>query len=266
MPRSILLVSIGVTAILLTGGFEALQVQVSASETAYSELADQAYNEEENTVPTTATAGAGDEASTSPAHHQNEQPDTVGTERLERSADAEQEHAVEESSYPVEEREPEAPEDVRTEYGTELTAEEATEGLDADEVHQEHDAEDGGDYTEYAANPDDEDDFGEDLPEDVGGTVSELANDQHEALAGPYGEVSTGADDSEAAAVAAEGEPETVLEAIPVDSAYTSNDRLISPLTSARSPATDAPHGNPTKIAGGAEVTTGGTPLTFSRV
>ena len=113
---------------------------------------------------------------------------------------------------------------------------------------------------------DDEDDFGEDLPEDVGGTVSELANDQHEALADPYGEVSTGADDSEAAAVATEGEPETVLEATTIDSAYTSNDRLISPLTSARSPATDAPHGNPTKIAGGAELTTGGTQLTFSRV
>ncbi|KAI0340516.1 hypothetical protein BDW22DRAFT_1359907 [Trametopsis cervina] len=52
------------------------------------------------------------------------------------------------------------------EYGTELTEEEAAEGLDADEVHHSADAEEGGDYTEYAEDVPDDDDDPNELPVD----------------------------------------------------------------------------------------------------
>ncbi len=47
--------------------------------------------------------------------------------------------------------------------------------FDADEVHERATVEDGGDYTEHAEFPDDEDEFGEDLPEDVGGDTKDAA-------------------------------------------------------------------------------------------
>ncbi|KAF7796892.1 hypothetical protein EIP86_008077 [Pleurotus ostreatoroseus] len=67
--------------------------------------------------------------------------------------------------------------DAHEEYGTEVTAEEAAEGLDADEVHRYADAEDGGDYTDYAQNvADDEERYGEDLPAEEGGDASTEAH------------------------------------------------------------------------------------------
>lgn len=47
--------------------------------------------------------------------------------------------------------------------------------FDADEVHEHVAAEEGGDYTEHAEFPDDEDEFGEDLPEEVGGETKDAA-------------------------------------------------------------------------------------------
>lgn len=64
------------------------------------------------------------------------------------------------------------PADQHEEYGTALTEEEAAEGLDADEVHPAADAEEGGDYTDYAGTVDDDDErYGEELPEELGGGV-----------------------------------------------------------------------------------------------
>ncbi|PSS35518.1 hypothetical protein PHLCEN_2v1543 [Hermanssonia centrifuga] len=56
------------------------------------------------------------------------------------------------------------------EYGT--AAEEAVEGLDADEVHRYADAEDGGDYTDYAQNVADDEPSGDGLLEEIGGTAA----------------------------------------------------------------------------------------------
>lgn len=75
---------------------------------------------------------------------------------------------------------------VPAEYGTELTAEEASEALDADEVHREPDAKDGGDYTDYAGTEDDDEQSGEALPEDLSGSVSDLDASQHEILRNIY--------------------------------------------------------------------------------
>ncbi|KAI1787892.1 hypothetical protein LXA43DRAFT_675866 [Ganoderma leucocontextum] len=47
--------------------------------------------------------------------------------------------------------------------------------FDADEVHERATVEEGGDYTEHAEFPDDEDEFGEDLPEEVGGETKDAA-------------------------------------------------------------------------------------------
>lgn len=58
------------------------------------------------------------------------------------------------------------------EYGTARTAEEAVEGLDADEVHRYADAEDGGDYTDYAQNVADDEPSGDGLLEEIGGTAA----------------------------------------------------------------------------------------------
>ncbi|KAI0721604.1 hypothetical protein C8T65DRAFT_630539 [Cerioporus squamosus] len=52
--------------------------------------------------------------------------------------------------------------------------EESEETLDADEVH-EATTEEGGDYVEHAVFPDDEDEFGEDLPDDVRGETADQA-------------------------------------------------------------------------------------------
>ena len=49
------------------------------------------------------------------------------------------------------------PEGSHVEYGTEVPADEPSEVLDADTVHEAADAEDGGDYTEYAENLADDD-------------------------------------------------------------------------------------------------------------
>ncbi|PIL23837.1 hypothetical protein GSI_13588 [Ganoderma sinense ZZ0214-1] len=50
-----------------------------------------------------------------------------------------------------------------------------SETFDADEVHEHTTIEEGGDYTEHAEFPDDEDEFGEDLPEEVGGETKDAA-------------------------------------------------------------------------------------------
>ncbi|KAM5539044.1 hypothetical protein V8D89_007267 [Ganoderma adspersum] len=47
--------------------------------------------------------------------------------------------------------------------------------FDADEVHERAAVEEGGDYTEHAEFPDDEDEFGEDLPVEVGGETKDTA-------------------------------------------------------------------------------------------
>lgn len=47
--------------------------------------------------------------------------------------------------------------------------------FDADEVHEHVAVEEGGDYTEHAEFPDDEDEFGQDLPVEVGGETKDAA-------------------------------------------------------------------------------------------
>ncbi|OSD02908.1 hypothetical protein PYCCODRAFT_1467582 [Trametes coccinea BRFM310] len=54
--------------------------------------------------------------------------------------------------------------------------------LDADGVHEGEDGEEGGDYVEHDDFPDDEDEFGDDLPEEVGGHVGDEAYTHHEAV------------------------------------------------------------------------------------
>lgn len=54
--------------------------------------------------------------------------------------------------------------------------------LDGNEVHQYADAEEGGDYIEYTEYADDEQQFGEDLPEELGG-VADGDGDAHNAFA-----------------------------------------------------------------------------------
>lgn len=53
--------------------------------------------------------------------------------------------------------------------GLELTVAPAVQELDADEVHRSADAEEGGDYATLGTFPDDDDKFGEALPEELGG-------------------------------------------------------------------------------------------------
>jgi hypothetical protein len=94
-----------------------------------------------------------------------------------------------------------------TEYGTDLAAE-ATEALDADEIHREHDAEEGGDYTDYAGFEEDDDDrFGEALPEDLGGPSPGLEDSQHEVLLNIHAAPITDIGEREAIEAAAEGTP-----------------------------------------------------------
>lgn len=57
--------------------------------------------------------------------------------------------------------------------------EESEDTLDADEVH-EPSPEDGGDYAEHTEFPDDEDEFGDDLPEEFGGQTADEAYSQVE--------------------------------------------------------------------------------------
>ncbi|KAI0747957.1 hypothetical protein C8Q80DRAFT_1353850 [Daedaleopsis nitida] len=60
-------------------------------------------------------------------------------------------------------------------------ANEAEETLDADEVHDHAAVEEGGDYVEHDEFPDDEDEFGDDLPEELGGD----APDEDSSHTGP---------------------------------------------------------------------------------
>ncbi|KAI0361918.1 hypothetical protein OH77DRAFT_1507632 [Trametes cingulata] len=60
-----------------------------------------------------------------------------------------------------------------TREGAESEPEE--EGLDANAVHEQADAGEGGDYVDHDEFPDDEDEFGEDLPEDLGGETRNSA-------------------------------------------------------------------------------------------
>lgn len=134
------------------------------------------------------------------------------------------------------------------EYGTELTAEEAAEALDADQVHQEPDAEDGGDYTDYAGTEDDDEEFGEALPEDAGGP-SELDDSQHEILPNIYAAPSTDIGEQEASEAETTGS--LAVNATTTESMCTSLLCRRSYLIIHCSSATDPPERNPTEIGGG---------------
>lgn len=99
-----------------------------------------------------------DSVDAQPSTERNEEPDTSPYDR------------EAEDAAPTDDEGP------AVEYGTELTAEEAVEGLDADDIHRSADAEDGGDYTDYAENVEDDDEqYGEALPEELGGNAEEVA-------------------------------------------------------------------------------------------
>ena len=63
--------------------------------------------------------------------------------------------------------------------------------MDADEIHREPDAEDGGDYTAYAGAEEDDEQFGDDLPEHSGGPLSDEVDGQHETLSDIHATLST---------------------------------------------------------------------------
>ncbi|EKM55644.1 uncharacterized protein PHACADRAFT_161674 [Phanerochaete carnosa HHB-10118-sp] len=163
---------------------DALPVPVSISEVEHSGATEQAYDEEVNGRITIETAESEAKAS---ALATNDEPGTTESGQREPLSGVEQEEpnrAVETGS--------EAPEDAATDYEAELTAGEAAQHFDADEVHQEADVGDGGDYTDYVENPDDDGQFGETPPEDSG-AGSDVADGRYEVLADLYRESSTDA-------------------------------------------------------------------------
>lgn len=206
------------------------------------------YNEEGNEAPPAETVEPEDDST---APNSSGEPSAAQVERPEQLTSDEQEHVEKEASYLAEDPDTEETEDALAEYGTELTAEEAAEGLDSGEVHRRPDAEDGGDYTDYAENPDDEEEFGEALPEDASGAVSEVADSQHELLADPNGEASTNGD-----AAAVEAEAKTALDAMSPDSTCAPDGYRICLLTFRPCAATEPP--GATAATGGAQPETDG--------
>ncbi|KAI0637136.1 hypothetical protein C8Q77DRAFT_1096212 [Trametes polyzona] len=65
---------------------------------------------------------------------------------------------------------------------------EGEHGPDANDVHDDPDAGDGGDYVEHDEFPDDEDEFGDDLPEELGGQTENAAYIHTGTVEAPAGE------------------------------------------------------------------------------
>ncbi|GJE86972.1 hypothetical protein PsYK624_030550 [Phanerochaete sordida] len=186
-----------------------------SSEAARHETADDASTEPTQT---------GNTEHESLAQHPSNEPSHADPGQELQSASAEDQYDEQEHEDPADDAAPEAAEDQTTEYGTALTTGEPVEGLDAD-VHRERDAEEGGDYTDYAQhNPDDEEEFGEALPElGDGPAVSEGDDGHHETLAVPYGDVSTADGAAEAAYTEAEAEAQTALDTADSDQTSVGN-------------------------------------------
>ncbi|KIP09268.1 hypothetical protein PHLGIDRAFT_18672 [Phlebiopsis gigantea 11061_1 CR5-6] len=110
---------------------------------------------------------------------------------------------VEETEKHDEHRAEDEAESAPVKYDTEHPIEEAVESLDADEGQQIPDAGEGGDYTEYPDEPqDDDDDFGEPLPEELSDREEasnlqhDIPQDIHEDAFGEVNEADAGEEDS----------------------------------------------------------------------